>query len=340
LQRPKSPKYFNDEPKLSVPPKRQSRNRYLDEEFEQQESRNIILRKRKKSKRKPIVEFHEYETDDDYDEDEIFLRKLDLKNKRKIQRLQDKLLLKVVKQGGKKNNNFYLRRSDTNVEDSQEFFLPRNITDYDTPSIWNDIRKEPQSLIGDDLVSHDDADFDIQEKSGRTKAVFETPRKPISQYSKWSRWSKCSPKCTTRRFKKCRPHARNICGNDIIREVAYCYTEGSFCEEWINSQLHQLSKNPIEIQPKPTKPHRPRMERRTESPHLNSVSQNFGSHVNMNKHRANWLPQYKPQNIQCGFPSIRKKGNNLALKILGGKMSKRGQWPWQVVIMNRFKVRR
>ncbi|CAO1401444.1 unnamed protein product [Diamesa serratosioi] len=173
-------------------------------------------------------------------------------------------------------------------------------------------------------------------EKGKIKAVFEMPRKPLPNYSKWSRWTKCSPKCTTRRFKKCKPHARQVCGNDIIREIAYCYTEGSFCEEWISSQINQIgASNTIESPKSTTKT--PKVERRTESPLVNSVSQDF---YNLNKPlrgKKKIAPEFRPQNIQCGFPSIRNKKNDFALKIIGGKSSRRGQWPWQVAILNRFK---
>lgn len=41
----------------------------------------------------------------------------------------------------------------------------------------------------------------VTQKKAREKAVFEMPRKVDNPYSKWSRWSKCTAKCTTRRFK-------------------------------------------------------------------------------------------------------------------------------------------
>jgi hypothetical protein len=30
-----------------------------------------------------------------------------------------------------------------------------------------------------------------------------------------------------------------FCGNDYMREVAYCYIEGSFCQRWIYRQIAQ-----------------------------------------------------------------------------------------------------
>lgn len=28
-----------------------------------------------------------------------------------------------------------------------------------------------------------------------------------------------------------------VCGNEVIQETAYCYTEGSYCERWIQKQI-------------------------------------------------------------------------------------------------------
>lgn len=58
--------------------------------------------------------------------------------------------------------------------------------------------------------------------------------------------------------------------------------------------------------------------------------------------RSLQIAEYNPQHIQCGFPQVRNKGKgylNNMLRIIGGKTSRRGQWPWQVAILNRFKVR-
>lgn len=38
-------------------------------------------------------------------------------------------------------------------------------------------------------------------KRGKEKAVFDVPGRHKRVYTKWSKWSKCTPKCTTRRFK-------------------------------------------------------------------------------------------------------------------------------------------
>lgn len=57
----------------------------------------------------------------------------------------------------------------------------------------------------------------------------------------------------------------------------------------------------------------------------------------------NRVSEYSPQNFKCGLSTIRNKPkNNLwdMLRIIGGRTSRKGQWPWQVVILNKFKVQK
>ncbi|XP_055607795.1 uncharacterized protein LOC129755375 [Uranotaenia lowii] len=194
------------------------------------------------------------------------------------------------------------------------------------------------------------------QKKAREKAVFEMPRKVDNPYSKWSRWSKCTAKCTTRRFKRCKVPA--ICGNDVIREIAYCYTEGSFCEEWIGNQLYQNNKGSTMLSttpstttttttttPKSTKPARTNQlippggqtaRSRSDQPlQDNSIAQQM-----FNSRKGFLQPEYMPQELTCGLPMVRNKSKKYLynmLRIIGGKTSRRGQWPWQVAILNRFK---
>lgn len=286
-------------------------------------------------KKKKIIE----DDDDPYiadDEDEDYNSK-----KRRSVNDENRLVMKVVKQGDYQHKQTFDRSQGGLGDIEQDFFLPRNLTlvdvepsDSQSPSetMLKTGSKRPLKRAPDnDSIEFDfdlDDDYDALNDNmtktverAKTKAVFEMPRKPLANYSKWSRWSKCSPKCVTRRYKKCRPHARQVCGNDIIREIAYCYTEGSFCEEWISSQISKIGA--IEAPKATTKS--PKVARRTESPLTNSVSQNFYG-ANGNSRRKNKMNlESKPQNFQCGFPSIRNKNNDFALKIIGGKTSRRAQ---------------
>ncbi|KAI8117013.1 Anionic trypsin-2 [Lucilia cuprina] len=149
-------------------------------------------------------------------------------------------------------------------------------------------------------------------------------------YSKWSRWTKCSPKCTTRRYKKCR--VREQCGREVLREIAYCYTEGSFCQQWLQAQ----------VQKSPTYDLRPVATRRRDinddgGTLSNSIGGTLSDYIMNGKGYRG--PEYTPMKLKCGIAPIRSNKRNMynMLKIIGGKAARKGEWPWQVAIFNRYK---
>ncbi|XP_032598940.1 uncharacterized protein LOC6557425 [Drosophila grimshawi] len=158
-------------------------------------------------------------------------------------------------------------------------------------------------------------------------------------YSKWSRWSKCSPKCTTRRYKKCR--IREQCGREVLREIAYCYTEGSFCQQWLQTQVQKMPA--YDSRPRPGTATRPvpgtatAMRRMHTEPASASLSKNDVNVIMNGKGYRG--PEYTPLKLQCGLLRNRPRNNNMynMLKIIGGKTARKGAWPWQVAIINRFK---
>lgn len=124
----------------------------------------------------------------------------------------------------------------------------------------------------------------------------------------------------------------------MIREIAYCYTEGSFCQTWINTQ--PPNQKPITSNFAAQKPIRnkvqPIVAQRRETPLSNAINGNL-----LYNSRNYKPPAYVPQNLQCGFPNVRNKPKHYLwgmLRIIGGKAARRGQWPWQAAILNRFKV--
>ncbi|KAL7035117.1 hypothetical protein ACKWTF_008233 [Chironomus riparius] len=320
-------------------------------------------RYKKRNKNIELDQFDPYIADDEYDtndfnDDDVRLKRHEIENSNRI-------VMKVVKQGDYQYKQFDHRKSGGRGlgDIQQSFFLPVNLTFYNSQiSHKNSIKLKSGFSAYNNNEDYIDADYsDMADNSnnnfnanndefdeetdmkagverGKIKAVFEVPRKPVSNYSKWSRWSKCSPKCITKRYKKCRPHARQICSNDIIREVAYCYTEGSFCEEWISTQITKLNGVETTTRVTTTVPtttiRSPRASRRTESPLSNSISNFYGPGKRKNKTS---LSDNRAQNFQCGFPSIRNKNSDFTLKIIGGKVARRGAWPWQVAILNRYK---
>ncbi|XP_017043372.1 uncharacterized protein LOC108089546 [Drosophila ficusphila] len=149
-------------------------------------------------------------------------------------------------------------------------------------------------------------------------------------YSKWSRWSKCSPKCTTRRYKKCR--LNDQCGREVLREIAYCYTEGSFCQQWLQTQFQKTPA--FETRPVSNSPANAMRRMQSEQPEVSMNDLNYI--MTGTGYRGK---EYTPLKLQCGIVRSgtgRRSMSNM-LKIIGGRAARKGEWPWQVAILNRFK---
>lgn len=149
-------------------------------------------------------------------------------------------------------------------------------------------------------------------------------------------------------FRRCKNPS--ICGKEVIREIAYCYTEGSFCQKWIDGNVQKIVENkptPDPVVPQQSnaiasrpqtnslrpnrEPSRPQSRQDTSSNAITNEVFGFGT---------------KPQppeinNYKCGLPTVRNKPKHKVwnmVRILGGKSARKGQWPWQVLILNRYKV--
>lgn len=276
-------------------------------------------KRRAKNKRRKSHQKHQddefddpYEADDESDNS----AKRDGRSINNANNNVNRLVLKVVKQGDYRHKQSHDSGSGLAVIE-QDMFLPRNLT-LDGSSAGASLKSS-----GDRRRRKNDDDDEYYEDDVKAskRAVFEVPRKPPPSYTKWSKWTKCTPKCTTRRFKKCKPHARHICGNDVIREIAYCYIEGSFCEEWINSQLSRLEQATTTTT---TTTRRTTVAPKVESAWSNAIPENWPVGGGNKKPRKP-KQDSKPQNFQCGFPSIRSKNDDFLLKIIGGRTARRGQ---------------
>lgn len=295
---------FNNRPFFSCP----------DSELSTHQKRKV------KNKRKKVHdEFDDpYEADDESEGSSSNLGRRSINNANNINRL----VLKVVKQGDYRHKQSF--DGDDGLGDiERDIFLPRNST-LVASGAGEMVKSGRRRRKNENFVEDGDNDIydEYYDEDGKAskKAVFEVPRKPLPSYSKWSRWTKCSPKCTTRRFKKCKPYARHICGNDVIREIAYCYIEGSFCEEWISSQISKVEETTTT-----TTTRRTTRAPKTESPLTNAVSQIFQKPIGGKRRKPKQNLETKPQNFQCGFPSIRSKSGDFLLKIIGGRTARRGQ---------------
>lgn len=127
-------------------------------------------------------------------------------------------------------------------------------------------------------------------------------------------------------FRRCK--MKEICGNKIIRQRAYCFprTRGNFCERWISEQNESLGLSPFQ-------------QKSTKEDYTAYAEQRISKRLS---DATKITPEYTAQSINCGFSLGKRKSSKSIyemLKIIGGKTAKRGKWPWQVAVLNRFKVR-
>ncbi|XP_060801261.1 chymotrypsinogen B [Amyelois transitella] len=142
-------------------------------------------------------------------------------------------------------------------------------------------------------------------------------QKRFRGFSPWTSWSPCSKKCTTVRRRFCQRPV--LCGKKVLRQSAYCYLEGSFCQHWIRGRM-QKRKDPgysvVETMPRPvTALHREDTRvSRTTMPPCGKIGRIRGS------------------------PAMRMRARmQQMVRIIGGRPTIPGKWPWQVAVLNRYK---
>ncbi|XP_012272842.1 chymotrypsinogen B isoform X2 [Orussus abietinus] len=135
--------------------------------------------------------------------------------------------------------------------------------------------------------------------------------KSSSNYGKWSKWSPCTRSCTTQRHRWCR--RPGICGRDVIRESAYCYVEGSFCQRWIHRRIRgsqEEENDDLDLEEFELNPNT-----------VESLSNAKDDH--------SW---------KCGVANAGKNSRlSYFTRIIGGRPTVPGSWPWQVAVLNRFR---
>lgn len=129
----------------------------------------------------------------------------------------------------------------------------------------------------------------------------------------------------------------------MLREIAYCYTEGSFCQQWLQAQIEKSQTYDIKpsnirrndfIESENSLQHQPQQPTSI----ITSSSNTNDFNMNGKGYRGQ---EYEPLKLKCGIaPALRNNRRNMnsLLKIIGGKASRKGEWPWQVAIFNRYKV--
>ncbi|XP_063977925.1 prostasin-like isoform X2 [Diachasmimorpha longicaudata] len=151
---------------------------------------------------------------------------------------------------------------------------------------------------------------EAEPRQGGRRQRKESINQPQSHYGKWSKWSPCTRSCTTQRHRWCtRP---GICDKDVIRESAYCYVEGSFCQKWIHRRI-----------------------RGSHDDDNDTALDEF----ELNPNAVNSLAVSKNDDIwKCGVAANGKISRlSYFTRIIGGRPTIPGSWPWQVAVLNRFR---
>ena len=178
-------------------------------------------------------------------------------------------------------------------------------------------------------------DFHIVRKKKLRRKTKNQLKRNRAFYTKWSRWTPCTDYCQTTRLKACRFPL--VCGNNEVTEEAYCYREGSQCEVW-----YKAGKS-LDITDEEGFPLLGKGELASGTGGINSLAAG-------GRQRNKQRPKFKDYSATCGlrssrpanFPPRASAGGGAsdiawALRIIGGRESEPGRWPWQIVILNKYR---
>ncbi|KAF7410331.1 hypothetical protein HZH68_004712 [Vespula germanica] len=141
-----------------------------------------------------------------------------------------------------------------------------------------------------------------------------------NHYGKWSKWSPCTRLCTTQRHRQVDEFAilmqwcrkPGICGRDVIRESAYCYVEGSFCQRWIHRKIRGSR----------------------EEDNDDVILDEYELNPNV---VDSFVPEKTQPTWKCGVVNPQKNSRlSYFTRIIGGRPVVPGAWPWQVAVLNKF----
>ena len=136
---------------------------------------------------------------------------------------------------------------------------------------------------------------------------------------------------------------RDVCGSSSVHEEAYCYTDGSLCEDWF------MAGKPLSLVEKYLQGG---SGGETPDETGNGIAADFGKGSSKKLSKIS-IPSYHDVRPFCGVrnspttsdpvaAALRsspppQSNSPLALKIIGGREAARGHWPWQVAVLNKYK---
>lgn len=127
-----------------------------------------------------------------------------------------------------------------------------------------------------------------------------------------------------------------ICGRDVIRESAYCYVEGSFCQRWIHRKIRGSQEEdtdgeynePLSVSRSSSK----------EYSLLFAITDIVLDEFELNPNMVDsFIPEKNSHTWKCGVPQ-KTSPLSYFTRIIGGRPSTPKSWPWQVAVLNRFRV--
>ncbi|XP_059486148.1 cationic trypsin-3-like isoform X2 [Neocloeon triangulifer] len=131
----------------------------------------------------------------------------------------------------------------------------------------------------------------------------------------WSNWSPCSRSCTSSRFRRCKKQGR--CTAEVEKEEAFCFAKDSLCFKWIFEQVCQQEEYEGEATDENYQDYYSEYEGDFNEEYIDSFEENL--------------------EIEKNYCGVFKPNNSALTKIIGGRPSERGHWPWQVAVLNKHK---
>lgn len=122
----------------------------------------------------------------------------------------------------------------------------------------------------------------------------------------------------------------------MIRESAYCYVEGSFCQRWIHRKIRGSHEEDVDGKYSLVQYFTIINEKWILSIFLDLMLDEFELNPNT---VDSFAPEKSSNPWKCGIPNIHKSSRlSYFTRIIGGRPAMQGSWPWQVAVLNRFRV--